>query len=62
VRTFLDFRVLNGLDDQSCIGVRGVLEGRVNAVDDRSFSEIWVHAEELGELILLRSNVKSSAK
>ena len=49
----LDFRVLNGLDDQSSIGVRGVLEGMVNAVDDRSFSEILVHHEELGELIAM---------
>ena len=47
----LNFRVLNRLHDQSSIGVRGVLEGMVNAVDYRSFSEIWVHQEELGELI-----------
>jgi hypothetical protein len=47
----LDVRVLNGLNDQSSIDVRGALEGMVNAVDDRSFSEIWVHQEELGELI-----------
>jgi hypothetical protein len=47
----LDFRVLNCLHDQSSIDVRGVREGVVNAVGDRSFSEIWVHQEELGELI-----------
>jgi hypothetical protein len=29
----LNFRVLNGLDDQSSIGVGHILEGMVNAVD-----------------------------
>ena len=47
----LDLGKLNGLGDESSVGVRGVLEGMIQAVDDRSFSEIWVHQEELGELI-----------
>ena len=43
--------MLNGLDDQSSVTIWRVLEGMVKAVDDRAFSEIWVHQQVLRELI-----------